>query len=61
MHSLIHAEFARADAAERRRSASRRQPRPPRPEPPPVRQRAAHAAGRLASRLDADTARRAVA
>ncbi len=61
MHSLIHLEHARADAAERRRRPSIRPSRPPRPQPPPMRQRAAHAVGRIASRLDAETARRAVA
>ena len=61
MHSLIHIEHARADAAERRRRAASRPSRPPRPQPPPIRSRAAHAVGRIASRLDADSARRAVA
>jgi hypothetical protein len=57
---MIHLENARADAAERHRRADRRRHVPPRPEPPPLRLRAAHAAGRLAIRLDADAARRAV-
>ncbi len=61
MHSLIHIEHARADAAERVRRPIHRPQRPVKPQPPPIRRRAAHAAGRIASRLDAETARRAVA
>ena len=61
MHSLIHIEHARVHAAERRRRPINRPVRPTQPQPPPIRRRAAHAAGRIASRLDADTARRAVA
>lgn len=65
MHSLIHLEYVRADAAERLRRASRHPHLPPKseppPPPPPLRRRAAHVAGRLARRLDADAARRAVA
>ncbi len=61
MHSLNHPAYARsavaerADAAQRRASASRLQ------HPPPVRSRAAYVAARVAHRLDSATARRAVA
>ncbi len=61
MHSLILVEYARADAAERRRVAHGRRLRPHRSEPPPIRRRVAHVAARVASRLDHDAARRAVA
>ncbi len=61
MHSLIHIEYARAHAAERRGRPYHGHPRPTKPQPPPMRSRAAHAAARIASRLDADSARRAVA
>ncbi|MBA2515128.1 MAG: hypothetical protein H0V26_12520 [Solirubrobacterales bacterium] len=60
MHPLIHLEHARVDASERLRRASRHNRVPPRPKPPPLRGRAAHATGRLARRLDAEAARRAV-
>lgn len=62
MHTLIHLDHARAVADERVRAAARASARPPRPwPPPPVRGRVAYAAARVASRLDADSARRAVA
>lgn len=64
MHSLNHAVMGRALADERSRQHSIRAVRPGRPERPPnlpVRGRAAYAAGRLARRLDRETARRAVA
>ncbi|HEX8105380.1 MAG TPA: hypothetical protein VF533_22380 [Solirubrobacteraceae bacterium] len=61
MHSLIHIEHARVDATERRRRATSRLPRPPKPQPPPIRWRAAHAVARVATRLDAESARRATA
>jgi len=61
MPSLIHLEYARADAAERRRLGRARPPLPPRPEPPPLRRRAAAGLARLARRLDAETARRVAA
>ena len=62
MHSLNHRELGRIIASERVRQASRAHAgalrhRPP----PPVRARAAHAAARLALRLDRESARRAVA
>ena len=60
MHSLIHHEYARSAAAERVRRASERPPRRPRSQPPPVRRSIAFAVARLAVRLDAETARRAV-
>jgi len=61
MHSLLHFELYRAEAADRARRAPgvvvplRRQ------HPPPVRGRVAYVAGRLARRLDSESARRAVA
>jgi len=61
MHSLFHLENVRADASERQRVSRRRAIPPRKPEPPPLRRRAAHVAGRLAIRLDAEAARRAVA
>jgi hypothetical protein len=60
MHSLNHLHLAEADAVDRVRRASRVK-RVRRHRPPPVRGRAAYAAARLASRLDAESARRAVA
>jgi len=61
MHSLNHLSIARADAAERVRRASRAERPTARHRPPPLRGRAAYVAGRLASRLDSESARRAVA
>ena len=63
MHSLNHAVLASVTAAERARSSTgraHRRPRPERPPSPPMRGRAAYAAGRLARRLDREMARRAV-
>jgi hypothetical protein len=60
MHSLIGHEYTRATAAERRRRAAERPPGRPRSQPPPLRRGAAIAVARLAVRLDADAARRAV-
>jgi hypothetical protein len=61
MHSLIQLELYRADAADRVRRAQRDVIPLRRQHPPPVRGRAAYAAGRLARRLDAESARRATA
>ena len=63
MHSLNQPVLAQATAAEQHaRSAVRALPprRPDRPPGPPIRARAAYAAGRLARRLDSEMARRAV-
>ena len=62
MHSLIHHDYARSVAEERVRLASKSRASAGRHRPPPaVRVRAARAAARLAHRLDAESARRAVA
>ena len=61
MHSLVHLSVARADATERVRRGSSAESPVPRHRPPPLRGRAAYAAARLASRLDSESARRAVA
>lgn len=61
MHSLIHVEHARTHATGRLERASGRPPRPSRPDPPPLRRHVAHLAARFATRVDAETARRAVA
>jgi hypothetical protein len=61
MHSLNHLHIASTDAADRVRFASRGERRIERHRPPPLRGRAAFAAARLASRLDSESARRAVA
>jgi hypothetical protein len=63
MHSLNHAVLASVTAAERGdRSGRRALPpaSPERPPSPPMRGRAAYAAGRLARWLDREMARRAV-
>ena len=63
MHSLNHAVLGRVIADERTGRHSHRAELPRRPERPPnspLRARAAFAAGRLARRLDRETARRAV-
>ena len=61
MHSLNHPAYARSVQAERV-AAARDAARAARLQhPPPVRSRAAYAAGRLAQWLDAQAARRAVA
>ena len=61
MHSLNHSVIAHSVAADRTRPVARAvlASRPHRP--PPVRGRAAYAVARVAHRLDADVARRAVA
>lgn len=61
MHSLNHSDFARANATERVESAQGRAVAARLQHPPPVRSRAAYLAARVASRLDAATARKAVA
>ena len=64
MHSLNHAVLGINVADERAGRYAFRALTPPAPERPPslpMRARAAFAAGRLASRLDAESARRAVA
>jgi hypothetical protein len=62
MHSLNQIELGKVIAAERMAPPRPRaqQPRPERPPSPPARARVAYAAGRLARRLDAEMARRAV-
>ena len=61
MHSTLHQELYRAEAADRIRRAPgvvvpiRRQ------HPPPIRGRVAYVAARLARRLDSESARKAVA
>ena len=61
MHSDLHQELYRAEAADRTRRAPRAVVPLRRQHPPPIRGRAAYAAARLARRLDSDSARRAVA
>jgi hypothetical protein len=61
MHSLNHHEIAHVEAADRVRRASRAPSPVRRHRPPPIRGRAAYAAGRLARRLDGESARRAIA
>jgi hypothetical protein len=61
MHSLNHLHVAHAEATDRVRRASRAEHSAQRHRPPPLRARAAVAAARVASRLDAESARRAVA
>jgi hypothetical protein len=61
MHSLIHPAYAAAVTAERVRLGARGRSRPRRHRPPPIRRHVAYAAGRIAGRLDAESARRAIA
>ena len=61
MHSLNHPALANAIAADRVRSATRGVARTRRHRPPPVRGHVAYAVARVAGRLDAESARRAVA
>jgi hypothetical protein len=61
MHSLNHPAYARSVVAERIEAAERAARSGRSSHPPPVRSRAAYAAGRLARRLDIAAARRAVA
>jgi hypothetical protein len=60
VHSLNHIDYAHAVAAERTERGPRAEVRSGRHRPPPVRA-AARLAARVALRLDADAARRAVA
>ena len=59
MHSDLHHELYRADAADRSRRAPRAVVPLRRHHPPPIRGRAAYAAAWLAHRLDAESARKA--
>jgi hypothetical protein len=61
MHSNLHYELYRAEAADRVRRAHGAQRSLRRRHPPPLRGRAAYAAARLASRLDSESAKKAVA
>ena len=61
MHSQLQDQMYRALAADRVRRAPRAAIPERRLHSPPVRGRAAYAAARLARRLDAESARRAVA
>ncbi len=61
MHSLLHSEHANTEAADRVRRASGAELPTRRRHPPPLRGRVAYAAVRLASRLDGESARRALA
>ena len=61
MHSNLHYELYRAEAADRVRRAPRAVVPLRRQHPPPIRGRAAYVAARLASRIDRESARRAVA
>jgi hypothetical protein len=61
MHSLNHPAYVRSVVAERVEAAERAAKHGRSQHPPPVRSRAAYAAGRLARRLDISAARRAVA
>ena len=61
MHSLNPTAYAPAVAADRLRAPARGVARPRRHRPPPVRRRLAYVVARAAGRLDAESARRAVA
>jgi hypothetical protein len=61
MHSLNHDALAYTVAAERAQAAKRSAKQARLQHPPPVRSRAAYAAGRVARRLDSAAARKAVA
>ena len=60
MHSTLHHELYRAEAADRVRRANRAVVPLRRRHPPPVRGRAAYVAARLARRLDPESARKAI-
>jgi hypothetical protein len=60
MHSNLHDALYRAEAADRVRRAPRAVVPLRRQHPPPIRGRAAYAAARLARRLDAESARKAI-
>ena len=61
MHSLSHQALGQLVAAERAEAAKRVEKGARLQHPPPVRSRAAYAAGRVARRLDSAAARKAVA
>ena len=61
MHSLLHHELYRAEAADRVRRARRDVIPVRRQHPPPIRGWVAYAAARLARRIDSESARRAIA
>ena len=61
MHSNLHQELYRTLAADRARRAPRAVVPLRRQHPPPIRGRVAYVAARLASRIDRESARRAVA
>jgi hypothetical protein len=60
MHSDLHQELYRAEAADRIRRARSAAVPPRAKHPPPLRGRAAYAAARLARRLDSESARKAI-
>jgi hypothetical protein len=60
MHTTLHYELYRAEAADRVRRAQRAALPLRRRHPPPVRGRVAYAVARLARRLDPETAKRAI-
>jgi len=61
MHTNLHEELYRAEAADRVRRTHRVVVPLRRQHPPPIRGRAAYAAARLARRLDSESARKATA
>jgi hypothetical protein len=61
MHSNLEFELYRTLAADRIRTAQRAVVPERRRHPPPLRGRVAYIAGRLARRLDSESARRAIA
>jgi len=61
MHSLSHTDYANAVVADRLRAVPRGVARTRRHRPPPVRGHVAYVVARVAGRLDAESARRAVA
>ena len=61
MHSNLHFELYRAESADRIRHAQSVVPRRRRQHPPPWRRTVARTIARLASRLDPEAARKAVA
>ncbi len=60
MHSGLHQELYRAEAADRVRRAQRVPVPRRRKHPPPIRGRVAYVAARLARRLDPESARKAI-
>jgi len=61
MHPKLQYELSRTIAADRVRSVPRAGVPKRRQHPPPIRGRVAYAAGRLARRLDSESARKATA